>query len=583
MKNFKRITALALILFMFLASLASCVDEDKNKNDTTVADTTEQTVTDSKTVIVSDGTTQYKIIRKADAYPDEQFLDAYLLVKNSICEKGNCTITLGVDFKRSTDTYDLETYEILVGNTGYDETKTVMNSIDYYQFAIKKVGNKIVIAAHTEELIIAACEYFSENLLKVETNSENKSEVVYMGDYVSEITQTAFFSDENKLSDYVIIYPSSNENKEDAERLSTFLSTKYGIELAVKSDATAAVQKEILIGITNRTESTKYTGQNTNANNIMQFVKIEGVKIVLTGKIKSSTECAVTTFMGMLGNLNYSFMCNIPTDTNVESAAFPATDTNELAEGANLRIMSYNILSEEWNDKTPITDRQYYIAATILYYSPDVIGLQEVSTKWYGALPDLISSDYTMVCTKTSKGEYNYTGMAYNKNKVKLLESGTDIFDAGNSTRLRLVTWGYYEKLDTHEKFFVMNTHWCIYQENRILESSEMAALYNTYKAKYNCPVITTGDYNANESSTEYLNYKNLTGLLNARVNATVKNRLVKTYHTIGEATTSNYAASIDQIFYTNDLTCLYYNTLIDEIVLESSDHCPIYADFKLD
>lgn len=312
-----------------------------------------------------------------------------------------------------------------------------------------------------------------------------------------------------------------------------------------------------------------------------QIIKLEGEKIVLAGKSDFALSSAVSTLSQSLGDKKYSFLCNLPGDFDILDTAFPATDSRELASGASLRIMSYNILSEEWNDKTPIDGRRDYIAATILYYSPDVIGIQEISKIWYSALPGMISSDYVMVGEKNSRGESNYTGMAYNKHKVALLESGTDLFSAGNSTRLRLVNWGYYEKLDTKERFFVMTTHWCIVKENRIVEAVEMGALYNKYKEKYNCPIITVGDYNANENSEEYKSYISLTGLNNARHDADVKNRLTKTTHSLGKAPTADHTAAIDHVFYSDDIKCLYYNTLVDQIVLDSSDHNPIYADFS--
>lgn len=262
---------------------------------------------------------------------------------------------------------------------------------------------------------------------------------------------------------------------------------------------------------------------------------------------------------------------------------FAVSDAPELAAGANLRVMSYNILSEEWNDKLPVDGRQESVSSTILFYAPDVVGLQEVSDNWYAVLPSLLAADYSMVCPETSRGQTNYTGMAYHKRKVTLLESGTDIFKAGNSTKLRLVTWGLYEKLDGGRRFLVMNTHWCIHPDNRMGESQEMADLFVAYREKYACPVITIGDYNSGQHSEEYQNYVQRTGLKNARVDAEKTERDYRTAHSVGKKPRAKPEDSIDQIFYTDDLSCLYYNVLIDPVILAASDHCPIYADMKLE
>ncbi|HEV7298730.1 MAG TPA: endonuclease/exonuclease/phosphatase family protein [Tepidisphaeraceae bacterium] len=263
---------------------------------------------------------------------------------------------------------------------------------------------------------------------------------------------------------------------------------------------------------------------------------------------------------------------------------FAVTDSPALAAGANLRVMSYNILSEEWNAKTPIDGRQDSVSQTIRHFAPDVVGLQEVSVKWYGVLPGLLLPKYEMVQTTNSKGESNYTGMAYHTEKVKLLDSGTELYSVGaGGTKIRLVTWGYYEKLDNGAKFVVMNTHWCIREPNRLVHAQEMADLFAKLREKYNCPVVTVGDHNADQNDQEYKDFASKTGMKNARVNAEKKNRDFRTAHSLGKKPRPLPDSAIDQIFYTDELTCLFYNVLIDQVILDASDHCPIYADFKLE
>lgn len=265
------------------------------------------------------------------------------------------------------------------------------------------------------------------------------------------------------------------------------------------------------------------------------------------------------------------------------AAAFPSAYDPALAPGANLRIMSFNILSEEWNDQTPVDGRKDTVAQTILQFAPDVVGLQEVSDNWYAVLPALISADYTMVCPQNALGQTNYTGMAFNKKKVKLLDSGTHIFAAGNSTKMRLVTWGHYERLDNLQRFVVMNTHWDISQTHRISEAQEMAAIFLAKKQQFNCPIISVGDFNSNQSSTEYIYYATETGMKNARVDAEIVNSDHRTSHVLGlKPRAGRLHESIDQIFYTDDLACYLYNNLMDQPILDASDHCPIYADFAI-
>ena len=234
-------------------------------------------------------------------------------------------------------------------------------------------------------------------------------------------------------------------------------------------------------------------------------------------------------------------------------------------------------------DNAHVNGRQNTIASTILYFAPDVVGLQEVSAMWYRVLPGLISSKYEMVRQQNTKGQSNYTGMAYNTERVKLLDSGNDYYSVGSGgTKIRLVTCGHYEMLDTADKFLVMNTHWCTRKENRVIQAQECANLFTQYRIKFNCPVISTGDHNSDEKSIEYQTYAKQTNMKNARETAVQVVRDFRTYHSLGKKPRARQADSIDQIFYTDELKCLLYNVLVDKVILNASDHTPIYADFKM-
>ncbi|MBQ2709549.1 MAG: hypothetical protein IJF67_14860, partial [Clostridia bacterium] len=95
---------------------------------------------------------------------------------------------------------------------------------------------------------------------------------------------------------------------------------------------------------------------------------------------------------------------------------------------ADIRIMSYNILAEMWNDKLPIPGRDTVVADTMLSWLPDVIGLQEVSENWYKALAPMVGDTYAFVNEQNDKGEQNYSGMAYHTGKVSSLRTAASVF-----------------------------------------------------------------------------------------------------------------------------------------------------------
>ena len=95
-----------------------------------------------------------------------------------------------------------------------------------------------------------------------------------------------------------------------------------------------------------------------------------------------------------------------------------------------------------------------------------------------------------------------------------------------------------------------------------------MTVLVNALRAKYGCPVITTGDFNTLESTPYFKKYLAETGQTEARYEAAE----------IGFALNSDV---IDHITSTSDLETLFFKLLQTPQTQEASDHNPIYADFR--
>ena len=65
-------------------------------------------------------------------------------------------------------------------------------------------------------------------------------------------------------------------------------------------------------------------------------------------------------------------------------------DNPELAEGADLRIMSFNILHPEWS-RVPVKGRDEIVAEILRYYTPDVVALQEAGAQWHKTLKPILA------------------------------------------------------------------------------------------------------------------------------------------------------------------------------------------------
>ena len=281
-----------------------------------------------------------------------------------------------------------------------------------------------------------------------------------------------------------------------------------------------------------------------------------------------------------------------PTSIDSYTHQYPTT----LAEGADMRVMSFNILCELWNTKAVIPGRELPVLASIYAYKPDILGLLEVSDGWYDVLEPFFASNgfYAIADKKTDQGVTNFSPLIYNTETMTLLEHGVETFSVGDE-RLRVLSWGYFERKSDGERFIAINTHWNVGDADdeqktadQVTQATEMAEFVLAMKAKYNCPIITTGDYN-NRYEEKFepkeiplKTYIDLSGMKDSREYAKVANHSYKTTHTLFTECHRWDGAAIDHIFVSSDVEVLFYNILIDDYQRYASDHNPIYADIKL-
>lgn len=165
--------------------------------------------------------------------------------------------TLSADAK----TEDDGTFEILVGNTDREISSKAYGMLKtYLDFAILFENNKLAIAANTEERMLAAVE-------KVLTLLEiGDTAVSYVGpqNHLEEYTDYPFSSlkiNGNPIANYSVIYSGSADNfeKQFAESLAEWLMSASGTFITLSDDSAPVAEFEILIGATNRPESSAVT------------------------------------------------------------------------------------------------------------------------------------------------------------------------------------------------------------------------------------------------------------------------------------------------------------------------------------
>ncbi len=161
MKNYSKLSALILALLMALAVLfIGCAPEDDVTESTeppVVSDEPSETIaepeleTPEEYTIVSGGEALFRIVRPAELESEDLAVQAALSIKKFVTEKTDVSLKLGDDWIAPGQEHDSDAFEILVGYTSYPETAEVAKTLSYGEYAVKAIGNKIVIFSYSEK------------------------------------------------------------------------------------------------------------------------------------------------------------------------------------------------------------------------------------------------------------------------------------------------------------------------------------------------------------------------------------------------------------------------------------------------
>ena len=372
----KKLLIALLILSMACAPLTACQKQAPATGSEQTEDQSAQEgeieLLDEPVVLCEKGTSHYRIVRPSASISEVGDIVTMLLDYPSSQAAPGLSLSWGNDKKEP------EAAEILIGYTNRPESLEVLNSIAYDDFAIVLRNGKIVVAAHTAERLTQASNFLRDNLLQIRTGEGGK-ELVFLGNYHYVGSTQYLFDQSNRLSDYTIVYKKGSDKLlAEAEALRNALKETYGTELPVVDDGTAEQAREILVGNVDRQAARElFTGSATRTN-YSYSVAVKDQKILVGGEQDDITSYAVDYFCEKLFTSAYSPVFNLPVGFAQTKLALSFQDASALAEGANLRVMSYNILCELWNQEAQISGREILVTAPLFEYRPDVVGMQEV-------------------------------------------------------------------------------------------------------------------------------------------------------------------------------------------------------------
>lgn len=249
------------------------------------------------------------------------------------------------------------------------------------------------------------------------------------------------------------------------------------------------------------------------------------------------------------------------------------------------RIMSANVLVHypSWGG-LPAKPRSKMFFAAMEKYNPDVIGLQEVSDGWFSCLQQN-GGKYKFISPLETCIFIKMTAIMYNTETVNLIEQGKMTFTEGDNPRLRRVVWGLFENKESGKRYVVTSTHFDLVRQDieeeelavMSSQAEEMFKLVEDLNKKYDCPVFSTGDYNAMENGDQ-------NGVFDA---PTIYEKLSETLTDtkyIAEKASSGDASSLqmavyDHIFLKGNATVKQYKLMSETYMKPVSDHFFIFSD----
>ena len=208
------------------------------------------------------------------------------------------------------------------------------------------------------------------------------------------------------------MYDSDGKYKKYAETISKHFKKNYDITVNVVSESAPQTAHEIIIGILNDKNRFKYNYSSLGAMD--SIIASSESSILVCGSSDAGVSRAVESFVNMFIRSGHISSMNLPTQTVFTFNTFTGGESPALIEGADTRIMSFNILSEEWDAAAVMEGRDVRVSAVLLNYLPDVAALQEVSNKWYPILETNVGGIYKFTRKKNLEGSGTYTTLIYN-------------------------------------------------------------------------------------------------------------------------------------------------------------------------
>ncbi|MBQ8397436.1 MAG: glycerophosphodiester phosphodiesterase family protein [Clostridia bacterium] len=276
----KKTLPLFLLVAMLLIGCNSDTPAPAGTDTTAPADTTAEEVITMKTFV--GGENEYTLVRPEGA--SQALIDQVIAFRADIVKQipAASSMPFSDDWVKPGETG--KPYEILVGRTNRPETEAVLADLRYHDYAIRVIGDKLVILGASDEKTAEAMNFFLENCVTAEgiTLPSNYSTIV-RGEYAYENVTLGGVP----LQQYKVVYATGAA--EAAKQLAASFGEEFGcIMETYAANSLDAGEYEIVLGSTNR----KQLG---SAGFYEYAITVEGKSIYVNGYDTYAYEAAIAT------------------------------------------------------------------------------------------------------------------------------------------------------------------------------------------------------------------------------------------------------------------------------------------------
>ncbi len=499
------------LMFALLSCFSGC---DKKEDDNTEDEKnteSEAPVTDPIPVVLNlivGGKSDYKIIVPEDL--DQTILTATTNLISAIRDYTGAKLAYDRDFLPYGTEPDREAHEILIGATNRPESAEAAQGLGYGEYTISVVGHKLVICGSSVSATVAAVEYFSMNMFKM---NAQLSFGMTDGNFSFAETDNYYHSstyyikkatvDGIPLSDMKIVYPAGGAVEYAlALQFRRHIGLYHGAMLEIQDDIKTAVGKEILIGKTNRTTVIPDIGT---------------YRIAITDRGLEVVSDSIFGYQDAVYQLRYKIFSQGTPEvmlTRENSWTAPDASPANLKCDSDLRIMYHNVWGYLNADQTanpnPVANRSDIATQFYEVYEPDVLCFEEAggtfrasSKKLFGWLEE---NGYTEICYSNAGGIGN--PIYYRSDRFECLEKGYEVSRPGDKGS----TWCVLREKISGYIFAVTNSHFAantnagddptLGNQYRVQDAECLVRAVNSIREKNpEIPIITGGDYNSAKGS----------------------------------------------------------------------------------